>query len=173
MVTSFKSAAFSGVGDVGICEFTIEYNSAQQKSPVTVQFPFNSFGSRRLLDDLPCLFYDNLAASRTSRLNRHAQQFHDGQSDALTNDLGMSWLSLRISRRVLAQWHSHCNYSNRHSPSDECQMPRSVACLTRRVRSTLSNRVPLGAIRYFHSPSRSVNGFNSASKFFQRPHEDL
>ena len=48
--------------------------------------------------------------------------------------------------RTPSQWHSIRDYSSRHSPSDECQTRRFAACLTRRVRSTMGNQVPLDAL---------------------------
>jgi len=78
----------------------------RQKSPVTVPYSINSFGGRRLLDDLPRLLRDDLAASRTGCLNRHALQFHDGQSDALANDLRMLTEDLNQSQRCVRRFPS-------------------------------------------------------------------
>jgi len=54
------------------------------------------------------------------------------------------WSTAFRLRRASVHRCSNCDYSSRHSPSDESDRLRFTASVTRRVTSTLLNSVPLG-----------------------------
>ncbi|GEM_PF-2254336 len=71
-----------------------------------------------------------------------------------------------MSGKVLAQWHSSCAESSRHSLSDECQRPCFAASVTRRVTSTLLNGVGRGSQR---GPAVAYSNRDAQARRTSRP----